>query len=73
MANYMIYSRDMHCLFWDEVVNYTNYIQNHMPHKVLRHITSEEACFHVKPDVYLQLESLVVRHGNSFLKLNRKS
>ena len=47
----MIQSKSMDSCFWEKVVNYANYIQNQMSHKVVRHMTLEETWSHVKPDV----------------------
>ena len=47
----MFQSMDMAPSFWVEVVNCANYIQNRLPHKVVQHITLEEAWTHVMSDV----------------------
>ena len=51
MVNYMIQPKDMTPSFWDEVVNCANYIQNYMSHRVVQHMTPDEAWTHVKLDL----------------------
>jgi hypothetical protein len=51
MANYMIQAKGLSLKYWEEAINYENYIVNHTPTKALKNITLEEAWTKIKPDV----------------------
>ena len=51
MDNCILQSKGLGLNFWVEEINYENYIVNHIPAKVLRNITPEEAWSSIKPDV----------------------
>ena len=47
----MIQSKGLSLQYWDEAINYANYIVHHTPTKVLQGITPKEAWSKIKPDV----------------------
>jgi hypothetical protein len=51
MANCIIQSKGLSLNYWEESINYANYIVNCTPKKALRNITLEEAWTKIKPDV----------------------
>jgi transposase InsO family protein len=51
MANCMIQSKGLSLKYWEEAINYANYIVNRTPTKALKNITPEEAWTKIKPDV----------------------
>ena len=51
MANCMIQSKGLSLQYWDDTINYANYIVNRTPTKVLQGITPEEEWSKIKPDV----------------------
>ena len=51
MINCMIQSKGLSLQYWDEAINYANYIVDCTPTKFLHGITPEEAWSKIKPDV----------------------
>ena len=51
MTNCMLQSKGIGLRFWEESINYANYIVNHTPTKVLKNITPQEAWSLIKSDV----------------------
>lgn len=47
----MMHSRDLPPIFWVEVVNCVNYMQNHTPHQELNYVTLEEDWSRTNPYV----------------------
>ena len=47
----MIQYKVLSLKYWEEEINYENYIVNRTPTKALKNITSEEAWTKIKPDV----------------------
>jgi hypothetical protein len=50
MVNCMIQSKGLSLKYWEEAINYENYIVNLTPTKALKIITPEEAWTKIKPD-----------------------
>jgi hypothetical protein len=51
MTNCMIQCKGLSITYWEEVINYANYIVNHTPTKALKNKTSEKSWNKTKPDV----------------------
>jgi hypothetical protein len=51
MVNYIIQSKGLSLHYWEEAINYKNYIVNHTPTKALKHTTPEESCSKIKPNL----------------------
>jgi hypothetical protein len=47
----MIQSKGLSLNYWEESINYANYIVNHTPTNALKNITLKEAWNKIKPDV----------------------